>query len=125
MSEVRGTSLTPMILGIIGGVLGLPNAICTSLCTGITAGVYAGNGGGGFFSILSVLFLIAPVVGLVAGIQSRKFPKKAGIVMIICAIPYVFNVITGNLLGLAVLILFLLGGILSINQKTEVIETLS
>ena len=44
--------------------------------------------------------------------------------MIICAIIYGLNVFTGNILGLVVFILFLLGGILSLIQKTEVVEKL-
>ena len=67
MSEARGTSLAPMILGIIGGVLGIPSALCSSLCAGIMAGAVVETGGsGGFYSVLSYLFLIAPIVGLVA-----------------------------------------------------------
>jgi hypothetical protein len=124
MSEARGTSLAPMILGIIGGVLGIPSALCSSLCAGIMAGAVVETGGsGGFYSVLSYLFLIAPIVGLVAGILAKRTPKKAGIAMIICAIIYGLNVFTGNILGLVVFILFLLGGILSLIQKTEVVES--
>ncbi|MDR2120955.1 MAG: hypothetical protein LBP64_08820 [Tannerella sp.] len=32
MTEVKGTSNVPLIMGIIGGVLGLPSAICAGLC---------------------------------------------------------------------------------------------
>ena len=78
MSEARGTSLAPMILGIIGGVLGIPSALCSSLCAGIMAGAVVETGGsGGFYSVLSYLFLIAPIVGLVAGILAKRTPKKA------------------------------------------------
>lgn len=122
MSKKRGTSSSPMVLGIIGGVLGLPGAICSGACAaGITV-IDASNTAaeasqiGDFYMNLG---FIGAILGLIFGILSKRFPIFSGIVMIMAAIFAGITLIAGNMLALIVTILFLLGGFLSIFQKKE------
>lgn len=122
MSKKRGTSSAPMILGIIGGILGLPGAICAGACAvGVTSIDTANTAAevsqiGNFYVVVG---LIGAILGLVFGILSKRFPRLSGIVMIISAIFAGFTMIAGNMLALIIAILFLIGGCLSLSQKKE------
>ena len=116
MSKKRGTSNAPMILGVIGGVLGLPGALCSCVCAGMFVGANNANSASlleVMLNPLSLMFFLAPIAGMVAGILSKEYPKKAGITMIISALVYFLSIIYGS---------WLLGLVISIIQETKILE---
>lgn len=122
MSKTRGTSSVPMIMGIIGGVLGLPSAVCAGACS---AGIGSINNTtaeataeGNTFMVIA---LIGAALGLIFGILSKKYPTLSGIMMIIATFLAGVTIIIGNMFALVVSILFLIGAVFSFIQKKEVI----
>ncbi len=124
MSKERGTSSVPMIMGIIGGVLGIPGAICGGACVAGISGL-AGESTknatemGEFYLYFA---LVGAAIGLIFGILGKKYPKLAGIMMILAAMMCGITVVGGNFIAIIVAILFLVGGAIALSQKKEVIE---
>jgi hypothetical protein len=122
----KSISNVPMILGIIGGVVGLPAAMCSGFCAaGISAlatdgtnTAAAGNTG----MVFLCLGIIAALVGFVSSFLYKKNPLLWGIIMISAGILSGITLITFNILSLIVTILFLIGGIISLTQKKSTIE---
>ncbi len=123
MAKTRGTSSVPMIMGIIGGVLGIPGSFCAGACAAGVTGA-AGNAAkaGEIGNFYLVLGLVSAAAGLVFGILAKRYPVFAGAMMIIAAILGGITLVAGNMISLVVAILFLIGGFMSIFQKKEVIE---
>lgn len=123
MSKTRGTSNVPMILGIIGGVLGLPSAVCAGACSaGIGSidnttaqAVAEGN-------TFMIIALIGAILGLVFSLLAKKYPVLSGIMMIIATFLAGITVIIGNMFALVVSILFLIGAVFCFTQRKEVIQ---
>lgn len=125
-TKTRGTSNIPMIMGIIGGVLGLPAALCAGMCgasidamnelseIGEVTSDASETGG-----MMLLLGLLGAVLGLIGGILGKKVPSAAGAMMIVAGILSGWNLLP---LSLVVGILFLLGGVFCFVQKTEDIE---
>jgi hypothetical protein len=83
MTKERGTSNIPMIMGIIGGVLGLPAAVCSAWCgeaivaiENIDSGVVSDGSTGGTILLLGVL---GAILGIVGGALGKKMPTPATI----------------------------------------------
>lgn len=125
MSKVRGTSNVPMVLGIIGGVLGLPAAVCSGACAaGITAAVNnaadsASTAAGNTFMTLG---LIGAVIGIIFAIMAKKSPVISGLGLVVATILSAITLITFNFLTLSVVILFLLATVFAFVQKKEVVQ---
>jgi len=120
MSNVQGKSKVPMILGIIGGVLGIPSAYCGGVCAG-TADIIATGGasdGGDAMGTFMILGLLGAVLGLVGGIQAQKNPKRSGYLMIAGALMSGITVLGANMLALLPAILFAIGAYFSLKQET-------
>lgn len=120
MNEVKPISNAPMILGIIGGILGLPAAICSGACA---AGFSAmaenatGESAAAAGSTFMWIGLVAAILGLVSSFLYKKNTKTWGILMIVAGILAGITLVTFNILSLIVCILFLIGGILSVTYK--------
>jgi len=116
----RGTSNTPMILGIIGAFISLPNILCASTCGAIMgAGITDSAGGLGMGATLG---FIPVILGFVASFFGKSKPTFCGISMLICAAISLITVILTaftSLFGWAALILFLIAGIIAFVQKKE------
>ncbi len=107
---VRGTSNVPLILGVIGGVIGLPSSICSGTCG---AAVDAGD----FYLYSTGILSIAIIV---ISCMTKKAPKKTGIVLLILSgLNLILFGCTFNLLGIIATVLSVLAGIFSLTQKTE------
>ena len=123
MAKKIGTSNIPMIMGIIGGVLGVPAAYCSGACAACIGAVDEAQGGGSTADELGSTYLwmgiIGAALGLIGGLLGKKLPMPAGIIMIIATFLSGFTLIAGNMLALIVAILFLLGGIFCFTQKKE------
>lgn len=119
MGKVRGTSNAPLVLGIVGGVLGLPASICSGACAA-AVDMGAETGIVEFYLYGTALLSIALIV---ASCFTRRSPKVAGILVILLTVcnTVLFGV-TGNILGIIAMVLTLIGGILSIVQKKEEVE---
>ncbi|MDR0599785.1 MAG: hypothetical protein LBG84_06890 [Treponema sp.] len=121
----KGTSVVPLIMGIIGGVLSVPSAICSGACAaGLTslAGDLSGTEdvsamtGGAFMG----LGIAGGLLGLIGGILGKPLPIPAGIIMLISvALVAVMAVPTMNILGIVSAILLLVGCALCFAQKKE------
>ncbi|MDR1582300.1 MAG: hypothetical protein LBS55_03420 [Prevotellaceae bacterium] len=111
----KGTSNVPMIMGIIGGVLGFPAAICAGFCSEtLTDDTSVGS----FYLWFGIL---GAIIGLVGGLLGKKMPVPAGAIMIGAAVITGITMIIGNMLAAVVAILFVLGGIFCfVQQKTVV-----
>jgi len=124
MAKERGTSNIPMIMGIIGGVLGLPAAVCSAWCgeaivavDNIDSGAVSDGSTGGTILLLGIL---GAILGIVGGALGKKIPTPAGSMMIAAAILTGWNL--ASALSYIPLILFLLGGVFCFVQKKESIE---
>jgi RsiW-degrading membrane proteinase PrsW (M82 family) len=122
MSKEKQISNAPMILGIIGGILGLPAAICSGACAAGLSTLADGatkqstdNAGSAFLWI----GLIAAILGLVSAFLYKKDSKKWGVMMIIAGLLSGVTLVTFNLLSFIVCILFLIGGVISLTQKNQ------
>ena len=121
MSNIQGKSKVPMIMGIIGGVLGIPSAYCGGVCAG-TADIIATSGasdGGDAMGTMMMLGLAGAILGLVGGIQAQKKPKRSGYFMIAAAVMSGITVLAANMLALFPTILFAIGGYISYKQETN------
>lgn len=124
MSKVRGTSNAPIVLGIIGGVLGLPSAVCSGACAaGLSsiadASTTTSTAAGNTFMILG---LIGAILGIIFGITSKRWPIPSGIGLLVATVISAITLITFNILTLIVVILLLLAAIFSFVQKKETVE---
>ncbi|OPY55837.1 MAG: hypothetical protein A4E55_02425 [Pelotomaculum sp. PtaU1.Bin035] len=116
----RGTSNAPLILGIIGAIVSLPNVLCASTCGAIVGmGATNSHSGAGF----GVIFGFAPVIiGFISAFLGKSNPVISGAGLLIAAVcTFIFLVITlfTNIFAWAALILFLIGGIMAFVQKKE------
>lgn len=124
MAKVKGTSNVPMIMGIIGGVLGIPAAFCSGACAACVGAVSdASTGTTNHASEFGTFYLwmgiIGATLGLVGGLLGKKIPAPAGVIMLLATFMSGFTLIAGNMLALVVAILFLLGGVFCFVQKKE------
>jgi hypothetical protein len=118
----KGTSVVPMIMGIIGGVLSLPSAICSGACvsglsswTGNTDSVLAAAG-----NALMGIGIVGGILGLIGGIMGKPLPIPAGIIMLISVVLVsIMSISTLNFLGIISAILLLIGAALCFAQKKE------
>lgn len=120
MSKQKKISNAPMILGIIGGILGLPAAICSGACAaGLStlsedATAQSVDETGNAFLWIG---LIAALIGLVSAFLYKKNPKGWGAAMLLAGVLSGITLITFNILSFIVCILFLISGLISLTQK--------
>lgn len=124
MSKQRGTSIVPLLMGIIGAVLQLPGAVCAGACAvGLDSasgksGAAASETGNMFLTI----GLLSALIGFVCGLFGKKSPIVAGIGLLIAALFAGITLVTFNIFSLIALILFLIGGIMAFAQKKEEVQ---
>jgi hypothetical protein len=112
-------SNAPMILGIIGGILGLPAAICSGACA---AGLSSfsdkatSESSAEMGSVFLWIGIIAALIGLASSFLYKKNSKVWGGMMLLAGILSGVTLITFNFLSLIVTILFLIGGVISMTQ---------
>ncbi|MDR0233044.1 MAG: hypothetical protein LBI82_13165 [Dysgonamonadaceae bacterium] len=123
MAKKRGTSNVPMIMGIIGGVLGIPAAFCSGACAATVGALSEASDVNSLGSFYLSMGLLGAIAGLIGGLLGKKTPVPAGIIMLIATFMCGITLIAGNMLALIVAILFLLGGIFCFTQKKEEITT--
>ena len=122
MSKKRGTSNAPIVLGIVGGVLGLPSALCSGACAAAVESMdeVASSGLTEFYLYGA---LIVSLLIIVISCFTKKFPIASGLLMLACTIVgIILFAVTMNILGIIAMILTLIGSILSMVQKKEIIE---
>ncbi len=124
MAKVRGTSTAPLVLGVIGGVLGLPAAVCSGACAaGLsslgTTSQDAVNAAGNAFMAMG---LIGAVLAIIFSCFAKKNPYLAGGMLIVSTILNALTLITFNFLSLIVVVLLLIAAILCFTQKKETVE---
>ncbi len=128
MPKKRGTSDAPMILGIIGGVLAFPFAGLSFIF--VASGTFYALETLESFKLdaemlillIPIVILILPIIGMIAGILSKRAPKRCGIIMIICGLLYILTLFLANIGAIITTILFLIGGSLSLGQKTKIVQ---
>lgn len=115
-SEER--SIVPMVMGIIGGVVGLPSAVCQGACAAGIQGA-AGREPDGAANFMLFAGLIGAVLGLYFGLTARKNPMRACIGMIIAAVVSAIGLLMMNLMALIPVICFLVGGIVAYTDRNK------
>jgi hypothetical protein len=108
-------SNVPMILGIIGFVVGIPGLICITACVAAVSSL-----GGGVLVFPLVVFKIIPLIaGFIFCFMTKSMAKPAGIVLIISAILLVVGsaMLHDWLFGLISVICYLIAGVLALQQK--------
>lgn len=111
-------SIAPLVCGIIGAVLSLPNLLCASACGAVVAGAGAGGAGASIF----VVGIIPVIAGFISAFLSRTNGVAAGVGFMVSAVfSMIFLIMTAfsDLFTWAALILFIIAGILSFVQKTN------
>ncbi len=138
MSTTKGTSNVPLIMGIIGAALGVPNVFCAGLC-GAGAGAMADLAAAADGDTIDVEALEmastaaagtgsmwiaggAALIGLIAGILGKSKPTISGIGMLVAMAMVGSTGILGNMLALLIAILYLIGGIIAFTQKKEAVS---
>ena len=122
MSKKRGTSNAPIVLGIVGGVLGLPSALCSGACAAAVESMDE-VGAAGVTEFYLYGALIVSLLLIVISCFTKKFPIVSGLLMILCTIAgFVLFGVTMNILGIIAMVLTLIGSILALVQKKEIIE---
>lgn len=116
----RGTSNVPLILGIIGAVLSLPNFICAA-----TAGLVVSIGSESAGALIFIVGTIPVVLGFVSAFLGRPKPTYCGIGMFVsAAVSLAFLILTAftSFITWAALILFVIAGIFAFVQEMEYFE---
>ena len=110
----RGTSTAPIVLGLVGGILGLPSALFSGGCA---AGLTSDSEIGDFYFGVGIVAALATIV---FSCFAKRFPTLTGVILLICvALGMVAHFVTFNLLGIISVILTLIGAILCFTQKKE------
>jgi len=115
MENQKQISNAPMILGIIGGVLGLPAALCSGACAAVLENA-SSNSTDSASSFLWI-GLLSALMGLISSFVYKKNPKIWGGIMLLAGVLSAITLVTFNFLSLVVTILFLIGGLISLSQK--------
>ena len=148
MAENEKSSV-PMILGIIGAVIGVPSAFCAGVCATFVAAAASGSSqfqeiatqtglatgeqarqatqaatdalaaGSAVGAIVIILGLIGAIGGLVFGLLAKKKPDICGIGMILSAVLLFITVFIGNFGAIAPIVLFIIGGIIIIKENKK------
>ena len=110
----KGTSVLPLVMGLVGGVLAIPSAVCSGACAaGLARDEMAGN-------IFMGLGIVGGVFGIIGGILGKPLPIPSGILLLLgvifLAVP---SFMTLKLLGIICVILVLLGAIFAFTQKKQ------
>ncbi|MDG2146936.1 MAG: hypothetical protein P8K14_01760 [Flavobacteriaceae bacterium] len=141
MSTTKGTSNVPLIMGIIGAALGVPNIFCAGIC-GAGAGAMADLAAAGASAAEGAIDVEAldmastaaagtgsmwiaggaALIGLIAGILGKSKPSISGIGMLVAMAMVGSTGILGNMLALLIAILYLIGGIIAFTQKKEAVS---
>ena len=146
MSTTKGTSNVPLIMGIVGFILSLPNTLCAGAC-GAIAGAAAGGlstaeadmaldsealdtavaaAEAGAAAGANAAILIAGsagLLGLIGGILGKSKPSISGIGMLVAAGLLMFQTLAGfNILAFSIAVLYAIGGIIAFTQKKEVVQ---
>jgi len=124
----RGTSLVPLIMGIIGAVIQLPGALCAGLCAGgVSSALSDGSksldatmAGVEATGVFLGIGLLAALIGFVSGLFGKKSPILAGIGLLSATLlTLLLSIVTFNIFSLIAFILFLIGTIFAFVQKRE------
>ena len=113
MGNNQSISNTPMILGIIGGLLGIPGVLCVTMC----AGAVAASGESGAATMLLLAGLFGDLLGFICSFCYKKNPKLWGALFLVASLASGITLITFNILQLSVCILFLVAGVLALTYK--------
>ena len=105
----KTTSWIPLILGIIGGVIGIVQGCCISICGEVNSAV----GGSNNLMIGGYLLLASSIIGLIGGCIARVKGIGLGMMLLATVASIVGLVLVGfDILILVSVILFAVGGIL-------------
>ena len=120
MSNQNQISNAPLVLGIIGGILGLPAAICSGACAAGFSSLTDNATQQTSTEALKVFLwigLLAAFIGLISAFLYKKQPKFWGAMMVLAGILSGITLVTFNFLSFIVCILFLIGGVISLTQN--------
>ena len=111
-------SSVPMIMGIIGGVIGLPSAVCAGACVaGLSSLSETSQDASDIGSTYLLMGVVGSLLGLYSGIIGKSKPKLSGILFLIATFMSGITMIAGNMIALIVTILFLIGSVFSFKNS--------
>ncbi len=113
MNKTR--SKAPLVLGIIGGVLGILEGSCIAICG--KAAEEAGVGNTWFLA--GILALVGAIAGLVGGCCARSQKWGSLVELIGGIIAAVSLVFTFDLMVLAAAVLLIVGGAVGLGKKAQ------
>jgi len=124
MAQERGTSVAPLVLGIIGAALQIPGSLCAGICAGAIEVATTDSQAAGD-SVLAGTFwfgILAALLGLIGAFLGKKKPTVSGVALLLatlCSGVLVFMGAFMNFLVDGACLCFLIGGILAFTQKKE------
>jgi len=121
-TEKSKISNTPMILGIIGGVLGIPGAFCAGACAaciGGAAGSHDASSMGNFYLIVA---LAGAILGLVAAIKYKSNLGLWSKMFFVATLLSGITLIAANMIALICAVLFLIAGFLVMREKKKMAQ---
>jgi len=120
--EKSKISNTPMILGIIAGVLGIPGAFCAGACAACAGGAAGRSDASSMGNFYLIVALSGAVLGLIAAVKYKSNMKLWTKIFFVAAGLSGFTLITGNMIALICAILFLIAGFLVKNESKKLLE---
>ena len=127
MAQERGTSVAPLVLGIVGSALQIPGGVCAGICAGVGQKAVEGTDAAAASAAQGTLWfgVLAAIFALVGGFLGKKKPKISGYCLIVATLisgVLVFQGLFINFLVDAACLCFLIGAILAFTQKKESVE---
>ncbi len=117
MKKLRGRSKVPMILGLIGGLIGIP---CTLLSFKMTQA--AGAEIAAAVQIYLYFAFVGCAIGLVFSFLAKRKPLLAGTMQLVAAACVGLSVIGSLVLNVPTFLLFLIGAVVTFAQEREVYQ---
>lgn len=114
-------SIVPMIMGIVGGVVGLPSSICGGACavgldslSGKTSAAAHSTG-----DVFLYIGIVGAVIGFLGGLYGRRNPVFSGLLLIGGTVLAGISAIPMNLMAIVPMLMFLIGAIFSFLNKNR------
>lgn len=117
MAKLRGTSKVPMVLGLIGGLLGVP-------CTLVSLSM-AESAGAEIVAAAQLYLYFAFVgigIGFVFSLLAKRAPLLSGTMQLVAAASVGISIIGAFALNVPTFLLFLIGAVITYAQKREVLK---
>lgn len=117
----KGTSSTPLIMGVLGLISALPNALISMFTSALILDL--SSSGNSVDEDMSMIYLYLKIVlwcaliGFIASLFAKRFYSIAGIIMILMGLIILICIVTGNVFLVFPASFFIIGGTIAFTQK--------